>query len=90
MTGPVVSDPDAVRPPRTEPADFERDAYRPERVRAQLAFALMALVGLTVAFVAAQVTRGYWEQTREFAEVILTGELTALGSAIGFYFAAQR
>lgn len=87
MTGPVVSDPDAVRPPRTEPADFERDAYRPERVRAQLAFALMAL---TVAFVAAQVTRGYWEQTREFAEVILTGELTALGSAIGFYFAAQR
>jgi|GEM_PF-1384791 len=84
-TPPPLPTPQPVLPKRYAP-----EAYHPDRIRAWLAFGLLVLLGLTIAFVAAQVARGYWEQTREFSEVIVTAEIALLGSAVGFYFAGRE
>ncbi len=69
---------------------YLQDPYRPDRIRGRLAYLLVGVFAATIAFLALQVARGYWDQTREFAEVVLPAEAALLGSALGFYFTARQ
>jgi hypothetical protein len=75
---------------RPAPHYTELDPYRPDRIRGQLSYALCGLLSVTIAFIALQVLRGYWDSTREFAEISLPGELAVLGSAVTFYFTTRQ
>ena len=66
----------------------ETGRYHPVRVRAQLGYAILALLMLVIAFMALQTVRGYFE-TREFVEIVFPAVLASAGTAFGFYYSEQ-
>jgi len=90
MTEPPEPVQGLVPQPLRHGVDHRVEPYHPIRVRATLAYYMLALLAATLAFVALQVARGYWDQTREFTEILLPAELALIGSATAFYFASAQ
>jgi hypothetical protein len=82
---------------RDLPADFVQlsaeIARRRESARAKLAYILTLILAGTIAFAAYAITTGppgTGPDIQEFLQLVLPAEIALLGSAVGFYFGAQR